>query len=256
MSINLDRSGAYGGGKTVTAKPLQLGGSSGGNFHFGGGTYTPEEEDDSKVKIAAIVAAVVFHLVLLWVSFPQRDLEPRQIASSRSAYVVQAVRFKPPPPKAQQAKQVTKPKTKKIPFPDPTPDDPEPILEEEVQIDIPEIDSVEIGDGFEIPEGPSGPTGQGPMWIEGEVQPPEKVFAPQPRYTEEARKARVQGVVILQAVIDSLGNVTEVEVVKGLPEGLDQSAVDTVRTWKYRPAVHEGQPVAVYMNLTISFSLQ
>lgn len=230
-------------------------------FHLGGGTYEPAEEEDNRIMRWAIAAAVLFHVVLLFITFPRRDAEPLTVAGgNRKLYVVEPLRFQQPKPRPQQTQATRKKEVKRIPFPDPTPNDPEPIIDEqEVMVDVPEIDLDEYGDALEIPDGPpggGGAPGSGPIWIEGDVSPPQKVFAPQPRYTEEARKARVQGVVILQAVIDSLGNVTEVEVVKGLPEGLDQSAVDTVRTWKYRPATLEGEPVAVYMNLTISFSLQ
>jgi protein TonB len=167
------------------------------------------------------------------------------------------VRFKAPPPQAQRQKAVPEKKTRKIPIPDPTPDEPEPILVEADMV-APEIDVEALGDLIGIPEGPigSGAGPGGPLWVEGNVKPPEKLYAPQPRYTEEARKARIQGVVILQAIVDALGNVTRVQVLKGLPQGLDTSAVDTVQTWKYKPATLEGEPVPVYLNLTISFSLQ
>jgi protein TonB len=90
----------------------------------------------------------------------------------------------------------------------------------------------------------------------GDIAPPVKVFSPQPGYTEEARQARVQGIVILQAIIDAEGNVTDVRVLKGLPEGLAESAVETVRNWRFKPATLEGKPVPVYFNFTINFSLQ
>jgi protein TonB len=63
-------------------------------------------------------------------------------------------------------------------------------------------------------------------------------------------------VVILEAVIDAEGAVRRVRVLKGLPAGLSESAVETVKQWKFKPATLEGQPVAVIFNLTVSFSLQ
>lgn len=86
---------------------------------------------------------------------------------------------------------------------------------------------------------PAGP----PFRVGGEVTRPEKIAGAPPVYTVEARKARITGVVILEAVIDEQGNVTDVKVLKGLPGGLDQSAMEAVRTWKFNPATLDGRPV-------------
>ncbi len=60
---------------------------------------------------------------------------------------------------------------------------------------------------------------------------------------------------MLEAVVDAEGTVRNVKVLKGLPMGLGQSAVDAVLTWKYEPATQGGRPVPVYFTFTISFSL-
>lgn len=229
--------------------------SSDRSLHFGGGAYHPQEPENSRALKAAIVAAILLHAILFVVSFPDWHKEPKNIAMDRALYVVEQVRFKPPPPRQQEKRQPKK-KTKKIPIPDPTPDDPEPILIEEIDVPDIELEDDPFGEALDIPEGPVFAGLGGPMWIEGNVQPPQKIFGPEPRYTEEARKARVQGIVILQAIVDALGNVSNVKIVKGLPEGLDQSAVATVQSWRYKPATLEGEPVPVYMNITVSFSLQ
>ena len=78
----------------------------------------------------------------------------------------------------------------------------------------------------------------------------------QPQYTEIARKARIQGVVILQTIIDKDGNITDVKVLKGLPMGLTEAATTAVTQWKHNPATLNGKPVAVYFNLTVNFQLQ
>ena len=106
-----------------------------------------------------------------------------------------------------------------------------------------------------IPEGPAGPA-IGPMQISGNVLAPVRIHAPDPHYPEEARHARVQGVVILQTIIDKLGNVTDVKVLKGLPSGLTEAAVEAVSSWRFKPATLEGEPVAVYYLVTVSFSVQ
>jgi protein TonB len=76
-----------------------------------------------------------------------------------------------------------------------------------------------------------------------------------PRYTDAARAERIQGVVILQAVVGRTGEVEQVRVLKGLPGGLDQAAVAAVRTWKFEPARMEGRTVRVYQTLTVVFRL-
>ncbi len=87
------------------------------------------------------------------------------------------------------------------------------------------------------------------------VTAPEKISTPPPVYTEMARKARVQGVVILEAVIDQHGNVTEAHVLKGLPLGLDRAALQAVAKWKFRPATFQHKPVRVFYPLTVPFQL-
>jgi TonB family protein len=95
----------------------------------------------------------------------------------------------------------------------------------------------------------------GPYRVGGEVTRPEKISGDPPEYTEPARRARVTGVVILEAVIDEQGNVTDPRVLKGLPMGLDQKAVAAVSTWKYKPATLEGKPVPVYFVIIVTFQL-
>ncbi|HWN40577.1 MAG TPA: energy transducer TonB [Thermoanaerobaculia bacterium] len=99
---------------------------------------------------------------------------------------------------------------------------------------------------------PPGP----PFRVGGDVRRPEKISGSPPVYTVEARKDRVTGVVILEAIIDEQGNVTDVKVLKGLPAGLDQAAVKAVETWKFRPATLDGRPVPVYYTLTVNFTME
>jgi len=214
-------------------------------------TYMLEEAEDNKTLRIAVVIAVLAHVGLLIVQLPQLLAEKPAEAEKPKVYVVQQVRFKPPPPKEE--KEIPKPKAKKVPIPDPTPDEPEPIrIEEPEDFDIPEVDDLIIG----IPEAPPEPEPTGPIYVTGDVQKPEKVSSVPPQYTEIARKARIQGVVILQSIIDEQGNVTDVSVLKGLPMGLSEAASEAVKQWKYKPATLNGKPVAVYFNLTVNFQLQ
>ena len=74
----------------------------------------------------------------------------------------------------------------------------------------------------------------------------------EPVYPEIARRAGVSGVVILEAVIDPNGNVTDVRVLRSIPL-LDQAAMDAVRQWKYEPTLLNGVPVPIVMTVTVRF---
>jgi len=100
------------------------------------------------------------------------------------------------------------------------------------------------------------PVNDEPIVVGGAVLKPEILVKTQPRYTELARRANIEGVVILKAVIDERGYVTGLEVLKDLPMGLDKAAVDAVRTWRFKPATLHDRPVKVYFNLTVNFQIQ
>ena len=85
---------------------------------------------------------------------------------------------------------------------------------------------------------------------------PLKFYSPQPPYTDVARYAKVEGQVILECVIREDGSVTDVRVLQGLPMGLSAAAVQTVRTWKFRPAIIDGKSSAVHYRLAINFLLR
>jgi len=92
--------------------------------------------------------------------------------------------------------------------------------------------------------------------VGGEVTPPVVQSRIAPKYTEAARRARVTGIVILETVVDRQGDVVQARVLKGLPMGLDQAALDAVSQWKFRPATRGGQPVDVYFILTVNFRVE
>ena len=96
----------------------------------------------------------------------------------------------------------------------------------------------------------------GPFEVGGNVTRPEKISAPSPQYTDEARRARIQGVVIVRTIIDCDGLVTDISVLQGLPLGLTESVVEAISRWRFEPARMDGRPVSVYYNLTVNFRLQ
>jgi periplasmic protein TonB len=109
------------------------------------------------------------------------------------------------------------------------------------------------GGGFGPGEG--GGYGDGIYSVGGGVSAPIPIYKPEPAYSEEARKAKYQGVVVLWIVVDAQGNVTDARVVKPLGLGLDEKAVEAVHTWKFKPAIRNGAPVPVRASVEVTFRL-
>jgi TonB family protein len=82
---------------------------------------------------------------------------------------------------------------------------------------------------------------------------PKVISRVDPLYNEEAKKNRIAGVVIIEATINESGLVTDARILKPLPYGLDQAAVDAIRQWRFEPATQDGQPVPVKFNFTFNF---
>ena len=76
-----------------------------------------------------------------------------------------------------------------------------------------------------------------------------------PTYPEDARKEGIEGTVILEATIDTEGNVAKVKVLKGGIDSLNQAAVDAIKQWKYEPIILDGKPVPSTFTVTIKFAL-
>ena len=87
------------------------------------------------------------------------------------------------------------------------------------------------------------------------VLPPRATYTPEPEFSEEARRARFQGTVILKIVINKAGDIVRVRLERALGMGLDQNAMEGVKRWRFVPATRNGQPVAVEMNIEVAFNL-
>ena len=111
------------------------------------------------------------------------------------------------------------------------------------------------GRGAGFGPGSGGNAGGGVYRIGGGVSQPVPIYRPDPDYSEEARKAKYQGTVILSIVVDEKGNPRDVRVVKPLGLGLDQKAIEAVAKWRFRPGMKDGHPVPVYANIEVNFRL-
>ena len=106
-----------------------------------------------------------------------------------------------------------------------------------------------------IPEPPPPPPPAAPVRVGGNIKQPQKTKDVRPIYPPIAQSARVQGIVIIEAVIGPDGAVRDAKVLRSIPL-LDQAALDAVRQWVFTPTLLNGQPVPVIMTVTVQFTLQ
>ena len=111
------------------------------------------------------------------------------------------------------------------------------------------------GRGPGVGPGWGGGIGGGPYRVGGGVSAPKALYAPDPEYSEEARKAKYQGTVVLWVVVGPDGRPRDIKVQRTLGMGLDEKAMEAVRTWKFEPARLNGNPVAVQINVEVNFRL-
>ena len=113
------------------------------------------------------------------------------------------------------------------------------------------------GSGGGLGPGYGGGTGGGAFRPgTGGVGYPACLYCPEPQYSEDARKAKFQGIVVLQVIIQPDGHATNIQVVKGAGLGLDEKAIEAVRTWRFKPAIGpNGTPVATITPIEVNFRL-
>jgi len=173
----------------------------------------------------------------------------------------------PPPPPAAPKPAAPKPEA-----PKPVPVKPAEMVAPTVipetvpqPLPAPEPEAPAMGEGVEggveggVPGGVLGGVVGGtegePLRIGGDVKAPVLIQKIEPSYPEAARKARLEGVVILEAIITASGSVEDVKVLKSVNALLDASAVRAVGQWRYKPATLNGRAVRVYLTVTVTFNL-
>ena len=110
-----------------------------------------------------------------------------------------------------------------------------------------------LGPGFGPGEG--GGIGGGVFRVGGGVSAPTLLSKVEPEYSEEARKAKYQGVVLLYVEVDPSGKAVNIRVLHSLGLGLDEKAMEAVRKWRFRPGVKDGRPVTVQAQIEVNFRL-
>jgi periplasmic protein TonB len=111
------------------------------------------------------------------------------------------------------------------------------------------------GEGPGVGPGHGGGIGGGAFRVGGGVSAPKAIYAPDPEYSEEARKAKYQGTCVLWLVVGPDGKPRDIKVARTLGLGLDEKAIEAVKQWKFEPAMKDGKPVAVQINVEVSFRL-
>lgn len=243
------------------------------------------EEKKQRRRFAPLPIAVGLHLVVLG-SFAIAQVWNVEEVGEPPIPIIYVGEPPPPPPPPAGSRKPTQAPTQKPVTPE-IPVQPDAERIPETPADAPaDTDTVLAeGDPFGSPDGVAGgvdigvPGGvldsQGIGGIGGNIgsaAPPEprerivrfngtmtrpvQLSGRQPRYSELARRAGVQGTVILEAVIDKEGRVSNVRILKGLPMGLDAEAVSAVQEWIFEPARLDNRPVAVYYTLTVNFQIQ
>jgi len=111
------------------------------------------------------------------------------------------------------------------------------------------------GEGPGVGPGRGGGIGGGVFRVGGGVSAPRAISTPDPEYSEEARKAKYQGTCVLWLVVGPDGRPRDIRISRTLGLGLDEKAIEAVRNWKFEPAMKDGKPVAVQINVEVSFRL-
>lgn len=207
-------------------------------------------------KVALLIAMAIT-LFLIWSPLP--NLSGRVFASTVEENKPQKRKvLKPPPEKPLDKIQTKEKKAKKVPMPDLTPDEPEPLVEPDPppEPDIMPTDDWEIG----IPDAPPEPAGDSIARVgQVGVEPPVFTKRVKPNYPERAAKIKLQGYVILEAILRKNGNIDDIKVLRGLGKGkfgFEDEAIAALRQWKFLPGKVNGRAADVRMTLKIDFILQ
>jgi TonB family protein len=111
------------------------------------------------------------------------------------------------------------------------------------------------GNGGGVGPGSDGGFGGGVYKVGKGTSAPQVLYKKEPEYSEEARKAKFQGTVVLYVEVDPSGRAVNPRVVRSLGLGLDEKAMEAVRQWKFKPGYRDGKPVTVAAQIEVNFRL-
>ncbi len=111
------------------------------------------------------------------------------------------------------------------------------------------------GHGPGVGPGWGGGMGGGVYRVGGGVTAPRVIYSPDPVFSEEARKAKFQGTVVLWLIVGVDGRTRDIRIQRSLGMGLDENAIDAIRRWRFEPGHKDDVPVAVQVNIEVNFQL-
>jgi len=111
------------------------------------------------------------------------------------------------------------------------------------------------GNGSGFGPGSGGNIGGGPRRIGGGVSAPQVLFSVEPEFSEEARKAKIAGIVVVNVWVEPTGLPSHVHVVQGIGMGLNEKAMEAVKQYKFKPAMENGKPVLSEVNIEVNFQI-
>ena len=211
-----------------------------------------------------IALSIVAHAIAVCAAFIAPLLAADELPEPRTATeFIQVVPIPTPaPPPAPRPRTPTTPPPNAGAAPLTVPDGIAPETHIEPVADAPPVDVgvISLGDcncSTETAPPPPPPPPPPPTVrrVGGDIRPPQKVTDVAPVYPPLARAARVEGIVILEAVIGEDGGVRDVRVLRSVPL-LDGAAMEAVRQWRFTPTLLNGEPVPVVMTITVAFKLR
>src|SRR5436190_14429688 len=120
---------------------------------------------------------------------------------------------------------------------------------------IPDEKTAELQLPLQAPTAGPVPSGTGIYRVGVGVSVPRVLYAPDPEYSEEARRAKYQGTCVLSLIVGPDGLPRDIRVANSLGMGLDEKAIEAIRTWRFDPARKDGKPVSVAINVEVTFRL-
>jgi len=200
----------------------------------------------------SLCLALYITLALLWM--PGFSLNDRVYMPAENPQQHRTRKILRPPPEKPLERVVTKnKKARKVPMPDRTPNEPEPEIAftEIMAPEMTETSDWEIG----IPDGPPMRETVAVLGDQG-VEAPVFTKKVPPNYPYEGVQVRLQGYVILQAILRKTGLVENITVLRGLGKGkygFEDEAISSLRKWEFLPGKVGGEPADVRMNLRVDF---